>query len=123
MKRLLAIAALCVVLSACDMPQVEDPNSLRARVLGNRGQAQTRVYAPTVTPAPTTLPTARPTVEPASVAGDISGVVSTNSFADPNSADPGEVLFVFLLAVGGVPAIYLFAISVHRLITRRAAHG
>jgi len=121
MKRLLAIAALCAVLSACDMPQVEDPNSLRARVLGNGSQSQT--HAPTVAPAPTALPTARPTVEPVPVTGDIGSVVSTNTFADPNSADPGEVLVALLLTLGSVPAVYLFATRVHQLITRRAAHG
>ena len=36
MKRLLAIAALCAVLSACDMPQVEDPNLACWVTVGNR---------------------------------------------------------------------------------------
>jgi len=123
MKRLLAIAALCAVLSACDMPQVEDPNSLRARVLGNGGQPQTRVYAPTTTPVPTALPTARPTIEPMPIAGDIGGAVSTSTFADPNSANPYEVAQALAVAIGGVIGFYLFATGVHWFITRRAAHG
>jgi len=104
-----------VLLAGCDMPNIEPPNSLRARILGTPQAAQP-VQAQQVQPTPVATATAQP-VRPAQMAGALADA----PMVDPNGADPYEVARAALLAVGGVIGFYLFAVGVHWLITRRAA--
>lgn len=118
----LAVCVLAVLLAGCDMPQVSDPNSLRARVLGTPQTGQTTQVQPVAQVAQVT-PTAQPTTPPQPTAqpAQMAGALADAPMVDVNGADPYEVARVLLLAVGGVIGFYLFAVGVHWLITRRAA--
>lgn len=117
----LAVCVLAVLLAGCDMPQVSDPNSLRARVLGTPQTGQTTQVQPVAQVTPTAQPTTppQPTAQPAQMAGALADA----PMVDVNGADPYEVARVLLLAVGGVIGFYLFAVWAYTQITRRGAHG
>ena len=125
MKHLFAGVALVLLLSGCNMPNAENPNSLRARLLGTSQPAQAAQVQPTNPPQPTATEqaTAQP-MQPAQMAGALANVSDSDaSVIDVNGADPYEVAQALALAVGGVIGFYLFAIGAHWLITRRGAHG
>lgn len=125
----LAVCVLAVLLAGCDMPQVSDPNSLRARVLGTPQTGQTTQVQPVpqiaqVTPTvePTTPPqptaTAIATAQPVQPA-QMAGALADAPMVDPNGADPYEVAQALAIAVGGVIGFYLFAVWTYTRITRR----
>lgn len=117
----LAACVLAMMLASCSRSNIEDPNSLRARVLGTPQAEQVTQVQPVAQVAqatPTTEPPTPPqpiaTAQPAQMAGAL-----TDASVDLNGADPYEVAQALAVAVGGVIGFYLFVVGVHTFITRR----
>lgn len=124
-QRILAVCLLAMLLVSCDMPQIDDPNSLRARVLGTVAATTPQAAQVVPTSEPTTPPQPEATAQPMPLAiapAQLAGSVADVAMADPSAADPIEVLTAFALAIGGVIGFFFFAMAVHTVIARKVAH-